>query len=660
MRLWLLGLLACLTSLQAYGHTDLRHMRGAHATSNYGANVAGFAKTVFGNPSTITADGASISASRSVSAYGTWDLATVTLTGVRVGNSPKLATAGFWLSSNPNTGEISLAFNPSMDASLAPVAGFSGDVNLPRSADGSRIDLTQISRASGVAREFVIAVAAHASTLAGTATFQATSDAGLGRAAVLQALDAVKASIALQEGARARYFAFLRSENVEWIAVTIPIYTDSLADPTVRLKYRPSVDAGGGPYTFEDEDLQDFILDAKRNGFKMTLAFEFYPVIMEISPSSPGCGTAQYKPNRWLLGQPTVNPALPDQACINPADWWWAPSHPQYAANVATFWNSYTQIAAKYAAMAQQTGLDMFILSTEQDNLFRTRAAAAPYTNHFRTELTAMVNAVRAVYSGPVTYEQHWWAFAHPDWMGNGGGTSDAFAHTFIDLGLDAIAVSAYFNLTQTTPTTVLSVADFEAGWESAFSQHLVPLQARHPGKRMFFSEWGYTNDVGSPNVQASQLDAPMQPGAAGNDGITQQRNIIEAFFNVNRRHNDLVAGGFHWGLGFPNEADCGKVTFGVYCKPASAQALAEGYATWLKADVDRVFDWAQNAYPQFFPTAETTGSALGYLYRYYPATGTYLGVKDGRVWVHNGREWNFVDVGEFRTFLDAVSLWGY
>jgi hypothetical protein len=661
MRSWIWVALLWMASLHAFAQSDMRHMRGVHATSNYGANVQGFRKAVFASPATITADSVSVNIFRSVSSFGTWDTAAVVLAGVSVGNSPKLASAGFWLSSNPVTGELSLAFNPSLDANLAPVSGFSGDVNLPRSADGQRILLSQMSRASGMALQYAVAVAAHGSELVSAATAINTGGgAALDRSSLMQALDTVKASIAVQEGGKARYFDFLKAQNVEWIAVTVPIFTDSLADPTVRVKYRPADDTTGAPYTFDDADLQDFILQAKQNGFKVSIGFEFYPVIMDVNASAPGCGTAQYKPNRWLLGQPTVDPRAADQACINPAEWWWNPSHPAYVANVATFWNSYTQIAAKYAALSQQTGVDLFVLATEQDNLFRTRPAVAPYINDFRAELTTMVNAVRAQYGGPVTYERHWTTFAHPEWFANGAGTSAAFESVATDLNLDVVGISAYFILADPAPTAVLSVAQFEAAWENVFTQYLLPLQARNPGRKIVFYEWGYTNDLAAPYLQGSRLGEAMQSGTAGSDGITQQANIIQAFFNVNARHGDLVHGSFLYGVGMQDPNDCQQVTFGINCKPASAQALAAAYANWQKADVDRVFDWAQSAYPAYFPGTATTGSELGYLYRHYDATGNYLGMRDGHVYVHNGRDWNFLDVGVFRTYLDAVGQLGY
>jgi cyclophilin family peptidyl-prolyl cis-trans isomerase len=48
----------------------------------------------------------------------------------------------------------------------------------------------------------------------------------------------------------------------------------------------------------------------------------------------------------------------------------------------------------------------------------------------------------------------------------------------------------------------------------------------------------------------------------------------------------------------------------------------------------DRVFNYLEAAYPQYAPPgAGVTGVALGYAFRYYAATGVYLGTKDSRVY---------------------------
>jgi hypothetical protein len=58
------------------------------------------------------------------------------------------------------------------------------------------------------------------------------------------------------------------------------------------------------------------------------------------------------------------------------------------------------------------------------------------------------------------------------------------------------------------------------------------------------------------------------------------------------------------------------------------AQSLALAAGNLSAADAaNQLMDFAQGAYRQFFPTAEPTLSSAPFLYRYYPATGVYLGV---------------------------------
>jgi peptidyl-prolyl cis-trans isomerase A (cyclophilin A) len=48
----------------------------------------------------------------------------------------------------------------------------------------------------------------------------------------------------------------------------------------------------------------------------------------------------------------------------------------------------------------------------------------------------------------------------------------------------------------------------------------------------------------------------------------------------------------------------------------------------------DRIFNYLEAAYPQYLsPTTGTPGEALGYVYRYYAASNSYVGTKDDQVW---------------------------
>lgn len=54
-----------------------------------------------------------------------------------------------------------------------------------------------------------------------------------------------------------------------------------------------------------------------------------------------------------------------------------------------------------------------------------------------------------------------------------------------------------------------------------------------------------------------------------------------------------------------------------------------------LRLLAERVFNWAEKSHAEYFyPAGQPTQEAQGYLFRYYPSTGLYLAVKDGRLWL--------------------------
>lgn len=76
--------------------------------------------------------------------------------------------------------------------------------------------------------------------------------------------------------------------------------------------------------------------------------------------------------------------------------------------------------------------------------------------------------------------------------------------------------------------------------------------------------------------------------------------------------------------------------------------------------DADRVMNWAESVYRVHFPGPGSAGTYEGYRYRHYPATGNYLAAKDGRMIVHNGRDWNFLDVGAVADYLPLAVAAGF
>lgn len=85
----------------------------------------------------------------------------------------------------------------------------------------------------------------------------------------------------------------------------------------------------------------------------------------------------------------------------------------------------------------------------------------------------------------------------------------------------------------------------------------------------------------------------------------------------------------------------------------------ADEYAA-ASTDADRVMNWAEAVYAQYFPKGGQAGTYLQYRYRYYPSTGNYLGTDGTRMVVHNGRDWNLLDVGALADFLALAAAAGY
>lgn len=73
---------------------------------------------------------------------------------------------------------------------------------------------------------------------------------------------------------------------------------------------------------------------------------------------------------------------------------------------------------------------------------------------------------------------------------------------------------------------------------------------------------------------------------------------------------------------------------------PANAAALPLRAATTAVAPAaaaDQLMNFAERAYPLYFPGHQASLDLPPYRYRFYPATGVYLGVADGVVYVMGG-----------------------
>ena len=336
------------------------------------------------------------------------------------------------------------------------------------------------------------------------------------------------------------YYNFLSDVGVNWAGISIALHLQNSMDSTIERVYDDPGVPGFIP-TFRDQPLIDAIRGFRRNNINVYLTLAFETAEAAQSP---------YPFNRTDLGDPFA----PDRdSRIQRQYWPWDPPHPNHQSFINAFWRTYTEQAVYFARIAQAEGVKMFSLGTETDRLFRTRSGG-PFPNHFKNQIKAMVDSVRKAFSGLVSYDLHWGALA--DTLTFGPGSN----YLWEDAGFDVVGVSAYFQLTPQTPTSVMSVAQLETSWEDAFTKYIIPLKNRNPNKPMLFLEFGYVDVVGSPFF--SDLDNfSTRIFADANlnqkdDGEETQANVHEAFFKVNERHNRIVQGAFLWGNDISSSAD--------------------------------------------------------------------------------------------------------
>ncbi len=65
----------------------------------------------------------------------------------------------------------------------------------------------------------------------------------------------------------------------------------------------------------------------------------------------------------------------------------------------------------------------------------------------------------------------------------------------------------------------------------------------------------------------------------------------------------------------------------------SEAPVTVANFLAYVRSDNDRVFNYLEAAFPQYVaPSKSIAESAAGYVLRYFSATNSYLGIKDGQV----------------------------
>ncbi len=90
------------------------------------------------------------------------------------------------------------------------------------------------------------------------------------------------------------------------------------------------------------------------------------------------------------------------------------------------------------------------------------------------------------------------------------------------------------------------------------------------------------------------------------------------------------------------------------------SRACAALYGAASTATSDRSFNWAEAAYSEYLsPRFSESGYYMGYYYRYYPATRSYLGSKDGVVY-YMGPDALMYSMGNLNDYSSWVTGSGY
>lgn len=187
---------------------------------------------------------------------------------------------------------------------------------------------------------------------------------------------------------------------------------------------------------------------------------------------------------------------------------------------------SFTAFITHYAQLAQVNGVEMLCFGTEFAQLSGSANQA---------RWTTVINAIRAVYSGPLVY------------AANATFAGDEYTSVSFWNQVDVIGLDAYFPLTNRSDP---SVADLVSAWSSNASgvNVIAAVQnfaSAHSGKPVIFSEIGYRSVSGA---NTRPYDFSMTGAVDG----TEQQDCYEALYEVWSKQSATLKGIFWWSWSVP------------------------------------------------------------------------------------------------------------
>jgi hypothetical protein len=192
------------------------------------------------------------------------------------------------------------------------------------------------------------------------------------------------------------------------------------------------------------------------------------------------------------------------------------------------------------------------------------------------------------------------------------GRWSDVCNIAFHYQGLTSAApnLDATFNFTDRIPVV---------GWGP-----LTGLRAQFAG----YTNWWYSNSGSMVDADMVINTTASQPFNASRLFELEGLYVHEVGHMLGIQHSDVVrsvmyANPYH------------SYEFQRTLRGDDAAACAHIYGASAQVNTNRVFNWAEVTYEQFFaPVGGVSGELAGYLYRYYPDTRSYLGSKDGALFI--------------------------
>ncbi len=251
--------------------------------------------------------------------------------------------------------------------------------------------------------------------------------------------------------------------------------------------------------------------------------------------------------------------------------------YPTSPAQVSNFFSTYQTIIVQQATAAQQAGAGVFCIGTELDQL--TGPA-------FATQWDSIITAVRAVFSGKLTYSADWNDSQSP-WQYGGApvGTGNIETQVSFWNQLDYVGIDEYAPLSDAAAPTE---AQLVAGWEGTPTDpgvlaltggtSLINYDeglAADLHKPLFFTELGYEDAT----------DAASSPFGSSTNVVDQplQTKLYQAFETAWKADGNTSLVGVNFWNWDPNAAETAPAdgpNFSPQANPAALAVIENTFAT--------------------------------------------------------------------------------